>query len=209
MFIVLEGLDGSGKSTQLKTIENLLKEKNVKYIITREPGGFNCELAEKIRDIILNNEMSDYTRVLLYAASRQEHAKQIKQWLDEGYVVVSDRYIYSSLAYQTNCISEMDEVLRVNRFTDLPKPDLVLHFNIDVDTYIERKSNRANLRELDVMEKKPLEYFEKNIRNYINAYMHVMEDKDEKTVVKIINACKDIETVSINVKEIINETIQN
>lgn len=100
--IAFEGCEGSGKSTQLKLLSEYLTERGVDFIMTREPGG--SEISEEIRRIILNGkntEMCDECEALLYAAARVQHIKEkIMPALDEGKLVICDRYIYSSLAYQ-------------------------------------------------------------------------------------------------------------
>ncbi|MDE6586452.1 MAG: dTMP kinase [Clostridia bacterium] len=100
--IAFEGCEGSGKSTQLRLLSEYLTERGVDFIMTREPGG--SEISEDIRRIILNGKntaMCDECEALLYAASRVQHVKEkIIPALDAGKLVVCDRYIYSSLAYQ-------------------------------------------------------------------------------------------------------------
>lgn len=102
LFITIEGPDGSGKSTQLEYIKRFMKEKGIEAIFTREPGG--TPISEKIRAIILdrdNTELDPMTETLLYAASRSQHVSQlIKPAIERGRVVVCDRFVDSSIAYQ-------------------------------------------------------------------------------------------------------------
>lgn len=101
-FITFEGCEGVGKSRQIKMLEEYLVKNNINYYLTREPGGTN--LSEKIRSVILdknNSEMTDECEALLYAAARVQLLKQvIKPKLDQGQLVLCDRYVDSSLAYQ-------------------------------------------------------------------------------------------------------------
>ncbi len=101
-FITFEGCEGSGKSTQLRLLSEYLDKLGVDYILTREPGG--SEIAEQIRNIILNGKntaMCDECEALLYAAARVQHLKEkIAPALDKGKLVICDRYVDSSLAYQ-------------------------------------------------------------------------------------------------------------
>lgn len=101
-FITFEGCEGSGKSTQLRLLSEYLYKLGVDYILTREPGG--SEIAEQIRNIILNGKntaMCDECEALLYAAARVQHLKEkIAPALDKGKLVICDRYVDSSLAYQ-------------------------------------------------------------------------------------------------------------
>lgn len=102
LFITLEGPDGSGKSTQIQYIDQFFQEKGIKTVFTREPGG--TPIGEKLREIILdrkNSEMCDMAEALLYAASRAQHVEEkIKPALLAGDVVICDRFIDSSIAYQ-------------------------------------------------------------------------------------------------------------
>lgn len=102
LFITLEGPDGSGKSTQIQYIDQFFQEKGMRTVLTREPGG--TPIGEKLREIILdreNREMCDMTEALLYAASRAQHVEEkIKPALLAGKVVICDRFIDSSIAYQ-------------------------------------------------------------------------------------------------------------
>lgn len=204
MFIVIEGLDGAGKSTQVEFIKQHLKENypNKEIIFTREPGGYENYLGEQLRSVILNNEMDDYTRALLYAASRYEHQLKIKKWLEEGKIVICDRYIYSSIAYNANNLSEMNEILSINRYNDIVKPDYILFYRIDIDTYKHRKYIRSQERELDALERKSDDFFIRTIDYYTLAL------EEEYSKVKEIDATKSIEEVKENTIKIINEIIK-
>lgn len=204
MFIVLEGLDGSGKTTQLEKIMNYidLNFPDKKVIFTREPGGYENIVGEQIRQVILNNEMDDYTRALLYAASRYEHQLQIKKWIEHGFIVICDRYIYSSLAYQSNDELSMEEIMQINRYDDIIKPDHVLFFRINIDTYRRRKEARSKVRELDSIETKPDEFFLKTITNYGKALEY------EWSKIIEIDANKSIEEVTSNTLNIIDDLLK-
>ena len=101
-FITFEGCDGCGKSTQLKMLSDYLTQNGIAHIFTREPGG--GKISEAIRDILLsgkNMEMTDECEALLYAASRVQHLRdRVDPALQEGKLVICDRYVDSSLAYQ-------------------------------------------------------------------------------------------------------------
>ena len=204
MFIVLEGLDGSGKSTQAKNIVECIRENcpGRKIILTREPGGTFMHVSESIREILLKNDMNDYTRALLYAASRYEHQLQIKKWIEHGFIVICDRYIYSSLAYQSNDELSMEEIMQINRYDDIIKPDHVLFFRINIDTYRRRKEARSKERELDSIETKPDEFFLKTITNYGKALEY------EWSKIIEIDANKSIEEVTSNTLNIIDDLLK-
>ena len=204
MFIVLEGIDGSGKTTQLNKIKEYVAKEfpNKNIIFTREPGGLDNHIGEELREVTLNNEMDDYTRALLYAASRYEHQLKIKEWIADNKIVICDRYIYSSLAYNSNNISEMNEILNINRYNDIIKPNAILFYRINMDTYNERKRNRSNERELDALEQKPDSFFIKSSKFYTTAF-----NLTKANVIEI-NSNRSIEEVTSDTLEIIDNLLR-
>jgi len=144
LFITLEGPDGSGKTTILEKVKEELEARKIDIVLTREPGG--TEIGEKIRDIILdkdNIELGDETEALLYAASRAQHISElIEPALNNGKLVISDRFLLSSLAYQG--IGRNLGVERVKMINDFGlrniSPDLILFFHIDPEETLRRKT---------------------------------------------------------------------
>ncbi|MBQ4098547.1 MAG: dTMP kinase [Clostridia bacterium] len=142
-FITLEGCEGSGKSTQLKKLEEFLKDSGVDFIFTREPGG--TPIAEQIRKIILdgnNTQMCDETEALLYASARVQHIKEkIIPSKKEGKIVICDRYIDSSFAYQAYARGlGMDFIKGVNVYAvENCMPDLTLFLDISPEDAFARK----------------------------------------------------------------------
>ena len=133
LFITLEGPDGSGKSTQIEYLRKYFFDRGIETVLTREPGG--TEIGEKLREIILdrgNSDMCDMTEALLYAASRAQHVEQlIKPALAAGKVVVCDRFIDSSIAYQGYGRKLGDAVRMINEFAvDGCMPDLTFLLEI-------------------------------------------------------------------------------
>ena len=161
-FIVIEGLDGSGKSTAINTIKNFFNEKditNIKY--TREPGG--TPIAEKIRELALiddkNENISSDTELLLMYASRLQHVNSlIKPALNNNKIVVSDRFYWSSLAYQGggrelgfNKINSLNNI-----FLSDCKPDLTIYLDIEPSIGLTRAGKVGSP---DRIEKAGLEFF--------------------------------------------------
>lgn len=119
LFITFEGGEGAGKTTVLTKVEQWLKEKGHALLRTREPGGIT--IAEKIRTVILDiehTEMDGRTEALLYAAARRQHlVEKVLPALEKGNIVLCDRFIDSSLAYQGYARGlGIDEVLSINEF---------------------------------------------------------------------------------------------
>lgn len=142
-FITFEGCEGSGKSTQVRLLAEKLEKAGVDFIVTREPGG--SAVAEQIRKIILdgrNSAMCDECEALLYAAARIQHLKEIvAPALAQGKLVVCDRYVDSSLAYQGYARGLGGEyVAAINSVAlDEYSPDLTLFLNISPEAAFRRK----------------------------------------------------------------------
>ena len=144
LFITLEGPDGSGKSTMIDLISKELRQRGIDPVVTREPGG--TPIGEKIRDLILDPEnrlMSPETEALLYAASRGQHVhEKIRPALGQGRLVLCDRFLLSSLAYQG--VGRDLGVERVKMINDFALqdiyPDLILFFHVDPEVTLRRKT---------------------------------------------------------------------
>lgn len=142
-FITFEGCEGSGKSTQLRLLAEYLDKKGVDYIMTREPGG--SSVSEQIRKIILdgkNSDMCDECEALLYAAARVQHLKDtVVPALECGKLVICDRYVDSSLAYQgvaRGLGSDFIESINTRAINDF-SPDLTVFLDIPPDAAFRRK----------------------------------------------------------------------
>ncbi|MBR2442292.1 MAG: dTMP kinase [Clostridia bacterium] len=141
-FITFEGCDGSGKSTQLRLLSEYLTKENVPHIFTREPGG--GKISEAIREILLsgkNMEMTDECEALLYAAARVQHLHdRVEPALSEGKLVICDRYVDSSLAYQAYARGLGEEfVSKINAFA-------LEEYSPDVTVFIDLTPEAAFLR---------------------------------------------------------------
>ena len=165
-FITFEGGDGSGKSTQISILKESLTEKGYDVILTREPGG--TQISEKIRELILdpeNGEMDDMTEAFLYAAARAQLVRQlIKPALEEGKVVICDRFVDSSIAYQAFGRGLGDAVGVINTYAvDDCMPDLTILLKLDP----ERGSSRIAGREHDRIEQASDEFHRKVYEGYL------------------------------------------
>lgn len=142
-FITFEGCDGCGKSTQLKLLSEHLAKENVPHIFTREPGG--GKISEAIREILLNGknaEMTDDCEALLYAAARMQHlADRVEPALAEGKLVVCDRYVDSSLAYQAYARGlGVDFIAQINgQALKKYRPDVTIFIDLTPEAAFLRK----------------------------------------------------------------------
>lgn len=161
LFITFEGGEGSGKSSALRLLDERLRNEGYQTVVTREPGG--TPIAEQIRNVILdkgNTKMDSRTEALLYAASRRQHLVE-KVWpaIKEGKLVLCDRYLDSSLAYQGGARGlGIDEILNVNMFaTEGTFPDLTLLFDIEPELGLERIAKNAD-REVNRLDLEKIEF---------------------------------------------------
>lgn len=204
-FIVFEGGEGSGKTTMIELIYNLLIENGIDCIKTREPGGI--KISEDIRSIILdknNTAMDGRTEALLYAAARRQHlVEKVIPALESNKVVLCDRFIYSSLAYQGYAREiGLQDVYMINKFAiEDFMPDLNILFDLNPEVGLQR-INKSKSREINRLDLEKIDFHNK-VRE---GYKILAEDKKNKIVV--INAEKNIDEVFLEVKDIILKCIK-
>ena len=193
MFITLEGPEGSGKTTAVNAAVRELEKLGYGIVRTREPGG--TPIAEQIRNVILdkaNTAMDPRTEALLYAASRRQHLVE-KVWpaVKEGKIVICDRYLDSSLAYQGGARGlGIENILNINMFaTEGTFPDLTLLFDIDPEVGLARIAANAS-REVNRLDLEKLD-FHKNVRN---TFLDLAKRYPDRFV--IIDASKSQEEVA-------------
>jgi dTMP kinase len=134
--IVLEGIDGAGTTTHSSKLANWMKSKNYKVAVTAEPTGGS--IGKIIRNYLRSGDGSPAVHALLFAADRAEHIeKEIKPLLNEGVIIISDRYVESSIAYQAAEGLEIEWIQTINRFAI--EPDLTILLDIDPEVSLERK----------------------------------------------------------------------
>ena len=206
LFITVEGPDGAGKSTLIQRLEEkLLEELKVPLVRTREPGG--SEIAEKIRGVILdpkNTAMDDRTEALLYAASRRQHImEKIKPSLAEGKVVLCDRFVDSSIAYQgAGRGIGVEEVATLNRFaTEDLTPDITLYLDVDAQVGLNRIASKDSNRQKDRLELEAIS-FHNRVRE---AYKVLLEKHPER--IQLIDASQNADDVFADAWKILQEKI--
>ena len=194
MFITIEGPEGSGKTTAVDTAVKELEKMGYQIVRTREPGG--TPIAEQIRNVILdknNTAMDQRTEALLYAASRRQHLVE-KVWpaLREGKIVICDRYLDSSLAYQGGARGlGIDNILNVNNFaTEGTFPDLTLLFDLQPELGLariaansNREVNRLDLEKLD-FHRKVRETFLELAKRYPERFVVIDASQSREEVAK-------------------------
>lgn len=203
-FISFEGPDGSGKTSVIKVIEKYLIEKGYEVLITREPGGI--KISEKIRDIIHDvehTEMDARTEALLYAASRSQHLHQkIIPAVNSGKIVLCDRYVDSSLAYQGfGRELGIDEVLSINMFAiDGYFPDLTIFVDVRPEVGLNRVFSTAE-REKNRLDLEPLKFHNKIYKGYKELI------KKYPNRIQRINGEQELKLVANEALALINKTL--
>lgn len=203
--ISFEGPEGAGKSSILEAILPLLEEKEIPYITTREPGG--VDIAEQIRQVILDPDhtsMDAKTELLLYIASRRQHlVERVLPALAVGKVVLMDRFIDSSVAYQGYGRGlSVEDIEWLNQFaTDGLKPDLTLYFDLDVEEGLARIA-RNHEREVNRLDLEGLELHQKVRQGYL-----ALAEKEPERIVKI-DASQPFEAVLADVLTILKKRLE-
>ena len=194
LFLTFEGIDGCGKSTQIERAAAFLKEQGIAYIITREPGG--SAISEQIRTLLLNpanKGMRPQTEALLYAASRIQHLEEkILPALAEGKVVLCDRFLDSSVAYQGygRCLGA-EYVRNINAYALQHAPQQTFYFRYTPAQAQERRAGRAPA---DRLEQENLSFFER----VCQGYEEIAQQEPQR--VTVIEAADSIETIAAQVR---------
>lgn len=200
-FITFEGPEGSGKSTVIKHVHEALS-KSCPVITTREPGGI--AISEKIRDLLLDegNVMDGRTEALLFAASRRQHlVERVIPALNEKKIVLCDRFVDSSLAYQGMAREiGFDEVMAINQFAiDNHMPDLTIYLKLAPEVGLKRISD--NRRENNRLDQETIDFHKKVVSGYNELSMLYPER------IKVVDASQSVEKVVSDTLTIIEEYI--
>lgn len=193
LFITFEGIEGSGKSTQSKKLQEFFLQNKIESILTREPGG--CEIAEQIRKILLDekfNNMQTVTEILLNFSARLEHVEQvIKPALKQGKVVICDRFFDSTYAYQGSAhgvdfsVIEKIHKITLNDF----EPDITFLIDVDVEQAFARINSRIDNNRY---EKLGLEFHQKVRSGFLK-----LADKNQR--IKKIDGSQNIEQILLEI----------
>ena len=198
-FITFEGGECSGKTTVINALCKVFEQKNIKYITTREPGGIR--IAEDIRNLILdvkNTDMTPECEALLYAASRMQHLTQkVIPAIKENKVVICDRFLDSSLAYQGYARGlGMDNVLRVNSFALDYLPELTIFIDVTPDVALKRMGNVDRDGKCDRLDQENQKFHEMVYKGYhevLKMYPdRIVKVDGNKPLDEVVNECIDI-----------------
>ncbi|MGN2275314.1 dTMP kinase [Priestia megaterium] len=191
-FITFEGPEGAGKTTIIHMVQQKLIQDGYNIVLTREPGGIR--IAEQIREIILNpsnTEMDARTEALLYAAARRQHlVEKVIPELNKGNIVLCDRFIDSSLAYQGKARGiGVEDIFAINQFAiEQTMPQATLYFDIEPEVGLER-INKGRKDEINRLDLESLDFHYK-VRD---GYLSLLSEFPER--IRRINANQSIEKV--------------
>ena len=200
MLIWFEGIEGSGKSTQIELIEELIRAKGYQVKKLREPG--TTELGEKIRNIFLEKTTETVDPIteafLLYASRKHLDQNFLRQNLNDGAIVIADRYADATLAYQSYGKGlDQNFVKLIHDYSQLLSPDLTFYMDISAELSRERISDR----EMDRMESESIDFFKK-VRE---GYLQIAHDNPERVVV--LDANKTVDQLHESIKKIISNKL--
>ena len=198
-FIAIEGPDGSGKTSIIQVLRQKLEQDGLEVVTTREPGG--SPIAEQIRQVILdvdNHAMDVRTEALLYAASRRQHlVERILPNVQAGKLVISDRFVMSSLAYQGMARGiGLDPVWAINQFAiDGQMPDLTLLVDVPAEVGLERIQAAKGQRQYDRLDRESLAFHQRVRQTYLDlaqdwADLEILDG--QKSIEAVTQECYDI-----------------
>ncbi len=203
IFITLEGPEGSGKSTQARKLANYLEKKGLKTIVSQEPGG--TEIGQKIRRILLSptsRGMEALTELFLYLAVRAQHVEEvIKPALSEGKIVISDRFLDATVAYQS--YGRGLERGLVNELNDLVthglKPDLTILLDIEIPQGMKRARGKGKG---DRIEQEKITFHQRVREGYLKLAV------EEPRRIKTITVKGSIEEIQVRIRQYVDEVIE-
>lgn len=192
MFITFEGIDGSGKTTQVELLKKWLNNKGIRVKVTEEPTK-NLETSQVLQEHLKNPDTEQWVDAILFAADRALHIERvIMPSLMKGLTVICDRYIHSSIAYQTAMGLNKEWVINLNKC--FPKPNLTIYLDAPVKTAINRVNNRNKSKDKyemkEVLKKVRDEYLLLKSKRFI-----------------IINGDKSIKEVHEDIKGVVNDFV--
>lgn len=205
-FITFEGIDGSGKSTQLRLLNNFLRTKSCNPLVTREPGGTPVGLRLRAALLDASEEVDPLTELLVFAADRAQHVRRvIRPALESGLIVISDRYADATVAYQGAGRGFSPELIAeiIQLATEGLKPDLTVLFDVGIEESTTRTTRRssgkasASKSGRDRLDIEDAEFYAR-VRD---AYLQIARAEPER--VKLIDTSGPVEQTHEHVKQVI------
>ena len=199
-FITFEGIDGSGKSTQMRMLASQLRMRGLEVVTTREPGG--TSLGKRLRGALLDlqEQVDPLAELLLYAADRAQHVRTlVRPALATGHIVLSDRYADATVAYQGAGRGFAPETITevIQLATGGLKPDLTLVFDLSVAECAERARRRAQNGQIDRLDTEDAAFYTR-VRN---AYLRIAETEPDR--VRLVDASGSIDETHARVMNVI------
>jgi dTMP kinase len=200
-FITFEGIDGSGKSTQLRLLANFLKQAGCEVLLTREPGG--TPVGNRLRAALLDahEEVDPLTELLVFAADRAQHVRRVlRPALAAGQIIFSDRYADATRAYQGAGRGFSPELIAeiIQLATEGLKPDLTVLFDLSIEDSTARTQRRGNGTQRGDRLDAENDDFHRRVRD---AYLHLANTEPER--IKIVTTNQPLEATHERVKEIV------
>jgi dTMP kinase len=204
-FITFEGIDGSGKSTQLRLLNNFLRANGWNALVTREPGGTPVGLRLRAALLDATEEVDPLTELLVFAADRAQHVRRvIRPALENGHIVISDRYADATVAYQGAGRGFSPELIAeiVQLATEGLKPDLTVLFDVDIEESTTRTTRRSTGRSSSKSGRDRLDIENAEFHSRVrDAYLQIARAEPER--VKVIDASGPVEQTQERVRNIV------
>jgi dTMP kinase len=204
-FITFEGIDGSGKSTQLRLLNNFLRANGWYPLVTREPGGTPVGLRLRAALLDATEEVDPLTELLVFAADRAQHVRRvIRPALESGQVVISDRYADATVAYQGAGRGFPPELIAdiVQLATEGLKPDLTVLFDVAIEESTNRTTRRSTGKSSTKTGRDRLDIEHADFHTRVReAYLHIARSEPER--VTVIDASGPVEQTQERVKEVV------
>jgi dTMP kinase len=204
-FITFEGIDGSGKSTQLRLLNNFLRANGWNPLVTREPGGTPVGLRLRAALLDATEEVDPLTELLVFAADRAQHVRRvIRPALENGHIVISDRYADATVAYQGAGRGFPPELIAeiVQLATEGLKPDLTVLFDVSIEESTSRTTRRSTGRSSSKGGRDRLDIEHADFHSRVReAYLQIARAEPER--VKVIDASGPVEQTQEQLKEVV------
>jgi dTMP kinase len=204
-FITFEGIDGSGKSTQLRLLNNFLRANGWNPLVTREPGGTPVGLRLRAALLDATEEVDPLTELLVFAADRAQHVRRvIRPALENGHIVISDRYADATVAYQGAGRGFPPELIAeiVQLATEGLKPDLTVLFDVGIEESTTRTTRRSTSKSSSKSGRDRLDIENAEFHSRVrDAYLQIARAEPER--VKVIDASGPVEQTQERVRKVV------